>query len=67
MTKIKVNLSDPGDKNTITGYWTYNGKRIERKCKLHVEDGYIFCVCGKCQPEDYPLPEDFFNLDLLTK
>jgi len=45
----------------------YNG--IITKCAIHLkeepkpecvkENGYFVCYCGKCEPDNYPLPADF--------
>lgn len=33
-----------------------------KKPKCFKDDNFLYCFCGKCKPDDYPLPKDFSNL-----
>jgi hypothetical protein len=32
--------------------------------ECYVANGILICRCGKCVPEDYPLPNDYNNLNI---
>ncbi len=42
---------------------------IQRKDREYclTANGFLICRCGKCKPEDYKLPEDFYRVDLGSK
>ncbi len=31
----------------------------KREAKCYKENGMMICYCGKCEPDNYPLPKDF--------
>ncbi len=38
---------------------TYKVKlKVSKKPKCSIENGFLICYCGKCEPENYPLPAD---------
>lgn len=36
-------------------------KKKIKKPKCFKDDRFIYCYCGKCKPENYPMPKDLLN------
>lgn len=34
-------------------------KSVDLAC--YTANGFMYCYCGKCKPEDYKLPKDYGN------
>lgn len=35
--------------------------------KCFSDENFLYCWCGKCKQEGYPLPEDFKMVELMVK
>lgn len=46
--------------SAINALISYLEEREEKKCRT--ENDILICYCGKCEPENYPLPRDFPSL-----